>query len=594
MSSYPKAEMNPEEQKHLDELLSACPADPGVYLMKDCDGHIIYVGKAKVLKNRVRSYFQRIEAANIKTQHLVSKIRDMEFLRTGTEVEALLLENTLIKKHKPKYNIRLKDDKTYPYLRLDVAHDYPRPYIARKQLKSDSAEFFGPFPHGNAVWKIMQIAAKVFKIRDCRDHEFANRSRPCLSYEIGQCTAPCVKKVSKAEYASQINEFKVFLKGNNQAAAERWEAEMSEAAENMEYERAAELRDRIRLMEDILGDEQSVVDTEDLRDKDVWAIWPEPFVKNVRVEATEDWEDGEAVDVMVLQFREGKLVGRLHWGAELQDVAETDEVLASTLVQHYQKNPLPELLILPPQSTELPLADLTMALSDEKTDGNLQLAWADEKKSWWAAFELAQDNVKGWYQEKKEQRMKSADTLGKLKKFLALPRLPRHMECIDISNFQGSANVASCVVFKDGKPFKDEYRKYNIKTVDGQDDFKSMQELVSRRYLKPGAKMPDLLVVDGGRGQLSSVCKILDEFELGFPVISLAKARTQSDFKSEEVGSTEERIFLPGQKNHKKIRDQGVWKLLTHIRDEAHRFAISFNRKKMRERLIDSAMDDGD
>ncbi len=595
--------------EHIQALLEACPPSPGVYLMKADSGQIIYVGKAKNLRQRVRSYFQNLDEAGAKTQHLVSHIVDIEFLRTGSEVEALLLENTLIKKHKPKYNIRLKDDKTYPYIRLDVAHAFPRPYVARRQSMNDGSEYYGPFPNGSAVWEVLKIAARVFKIRDCRDREFANRSRPCLSYEVGHCTAPCVAKVTKEQYAEQVKEFRYFLKGHNEELEKKWDADMHAAAEAMEFERAAELRDRIKLMNDVLGDRQRMVDTTDHRDRDVWALWPEEFLTQSQVRASNAWAEGGALDVMVLQFRAGKLVGRTHWSADLSEALEGDDILANVLLQHYQKNPPPELVVIPPKILSVDRAELSQtieAIAKAPAKGSLDteeliaveqaqvvtesvsLVLADERPEWWSTFELAKDNVRGWHDEQRSHRMRQHDSLLKLQKFLSLPKLPLRMECLDISNFQGSANVASCVVFIHGRPSKENYRHYKIKGFDGQNDFASMKELVTRRYLKPDSVLPDLLVVDGGKGQLSSVVSVLEAAGLGdLPVISLAKARTESDFESAEVASTEERIFLPGQKNHKKIRDATVLRLLTHIRDEAHRFAIEFNRKKMRERLFE-------
>ena len=595
--------------EHIQALLEACPPSPGVYLMKNADGLIIYVGKAKSLKHRVRSYFQNLDQAGAKTQHLVSHIVDMEFMRTGTEVEALLLENTLIKKHKPKYNIRLKDDKTYPYIRLDVRHEYPRPYVARRQSMSDGSEYYGPFPNGSAVWEVFKIASRVFKIRDCRDRDFANRSRPCLSYEVGHCTAPCVGKVSKDQYGDQVKEFRFFLKGNNEALAKKWDADMHAASEALEFEKAAEIRDRIKLMNDVLGDHQRMIDTSDHRDRDVWALWPEEFLLRSQVDASEEWGEGGALDAMVLQFRAGKLVGRTHWSADLSDALEGDDILANALLQHYGKNPPPELVVIPPQVLSVDRKELSKAIEaiakapakgprdpaelmaaefSQVAAETVTLVAADERPEWWSTFELAKDNVRGWHDEQKSQRMRQHDSLLKLQKFLSLPKLPIRMECLDISNFQGSANVASCVVFIHGKPSKENYRHYKIKGFDGQNDFASMKELVTRRYLKPDSVLPDLLVVDGGKGQLSSVKMVLDEAGLSdLCVISLAKARTESDFESSEISSSEERIFLPGQKNYKNIRDASVLRLLVHIRDEAHRFAIEFNRKKMRERLFE-------
>lgn len=585
-----------EREERIEALLEVCPTSPGVYLMKDQEGRIIYVGKAKNLKNRVRSYFQNLAQASAKTQHLVSHIHDLEFFHAGSEVEALLLENTLIKKHKPKYNISLKDDKSYPYVRLDVSHDFPRPYVARRQIQGDASEYYGPFPHAGAVGEILRVAARVFKIRDCRDTEFRNRSRPCLSYEIGACTAPCVGYVDKAQYAQQIEEFKLFLKGQNEALEMRWTQEMQKAAEAMEYEKAAEWRDRIELMNGVLSERQRMVNTDDLGDRDVWALWPEEFLSQSRVQAQERWDEGEVLDVMVLQFRHGKLVGRMHWSGDLSDILESDEILASVLLQHYQKNPAPEQVLVPPSSLSLSTHELSEALTRLQREGStrVEVRKADEREDWWAAFELAKENVKAWNEEQRSQRLKQHDSLLKLQKLLNLPRLPRWMECIDISNFQGAANVASCVVFVNGKPSKENYRHYKIQSFEGQNDFASMKELVSRRYGKQNAKLPDLLVVDGGKGQLASVLQILEALKLDFPIISLAKARTQSDFESEDLESSEERIFVPNQKNHKKIRDAGVLKLLTQIRDEAHRFAIEFHRKKLRDSMFQfSSEDDG-
>jgi excinuclease ABC subunit C len=316
----------------------------------------------------------------------------------------------------------------------------------------------------------------------------------------------------------------------------------------------------------------------------------------------------------VLQFRSGKLVGRAHWSADLSEAIEGDDMLASVLLQHYQKNPAPELVIVPPKilsvdRTELGMAIETVARAPAKgrkdTDeiesqeftqvsaAQISLALADERPEWWSLFELAKQNVKGWHEDQRAQRLRNHDSLLKLKNFLSLPKLPVRMECLDISNFQGSANVASAVVFLHGRPAKEHYRHYIIKGFEGQNDFASMKELVTRRYLKPDSVLPDLLVVDGGKGQLSSVKSILDAAGLeNLCVISLAKARTESDFESGEVSSSEERIFLPGQKNYKSLRDASILRLLTHIRDEAHRFAIEFNRKKMREKMFETSEED--
>jgi excinuclease ABC subunit C len=574
VSSKPPPPSDEERSLRLEALLDACPTTPGVYLMKDAGGKVIYVGKAKSLRSRVRSYFQSLSDASPKTQHLVAHVHDLEFLRVGTEVEALLLENNLIKKWRPKYNISLKDDKTYPYLRLDRKHAFPRPYIARKQLANDGSEYFGPFPAAGALRETLRAAAKVFQLRDCRDHEFANRARACLSYEIGQCTGPCVGLVTKEAYATQVEDFAAFLRGNDSSLRERWTREMEEAAEKLDFERAAFLRDRLAGIEALLGDSQRAAMTNDPVDRDVWALWPEDYA------AAQDEES--LLDVLVLQFRSGLLSGRVHWSADTsQGVAGGDE-LSRLVLQHYGKHPLPAQVLLPPGTGSELREALGLALQAElKLEEPLPVAAADEKEALARLWELARDNVRGWHEDRKAVAEKKGDGLLAIAELVGLPAAPRRIECIDISNFQGEANVASCVVFIEGQPAKDLYRHYNIKSTNGgQDDFKSLQELVSRRYLKPDSVLPDLLVVDGGRGQLASVCRVLDAADLDFPVCSLAKARTKADFQSSEVEASEERVFLPNVTNPKRIKNAEAFRILTQARDEAHRFAITFHRKQ--------------
>jgi excinuclease ABC subunit C len=569
----PGAAQPSERDLRIEALLEACPVTPGVYLMKDAAGKVIYVGKAKNLRSRVRSYFQSLSDASPKTQHLVSHVHDLEFLRVSTEVEALLLENNLIKKWRPKYNISLKDDKTYPYLRIDRKHPFPRPYIARKQFQNDGSEYFGPFPAAGALRETLRAAAKVFQLRDCRDHEFSNRSRPCLSYEIGQCTAPCTALVSKEAYGKQVEDFASFLRGEDGRLRQGWAREMEEAAEKLDFERAAFFRDRIAAVEELLGESQRAAVTNDPIDRDVWALWPENFAQLQ--------DDEELLDVLVLQFRSGLLSGRVHWSADTSQGVPAGDELQRLVLQHYQKHPLPKQVLLPPGCPADMRQALGLALQAElKLEEPLPVEAADEKAAWAGLWELARDNVRGWHEDRKAVAEKKGDGLLAIAELVGLPAAPRRIECIDISNFQGEANVASCVVFIEGQPAKDLYRHYNIKGVSGQDDFKSLQELVSRRYLKPDSVLPDLLVVDGGRGQLASVCRVLDAADLDFPVCSLAKARTKADFTSAEVESSEERVFLPNVTNPKRIKNAEAFRILTQARDEAHRFAITFHRKQ--------------
>ena len=568
-----------EFKERIEQLLESCPTSPGVYLMKNEKADIIYVGKAKNLRSRVRSYFQNQEAHSAKTQHLVQHVRDIEFLHAGTEIEALLLENTLIKKWKPKYNIRLKDDKTYPYIRLDLRHDYPRPTIARKQVAGDGSEYFGPFPNATALYSTLRAAAKVFQLRDCRDHEFANRARPCLSYEIGQCTAPCVGLVTKDQYGQQVADFRGFIEGDSHDLESKLEIEMNDAAEKLEFEKAARLRDRLQEIRQTTQQDQRTVDTVDLIDRDIWALWPDPLLD------AETWASTMLLVIVILQFRAGKWVGRVHRLADLGEGLETENLVANLILQHYQKHVPPQQILIPDGSEisdRASFAEAVAKVASKMVDVNFvpEIKEIHEKAEWRRLFDLARENAEQIHAQENRFQSRNEEGLVALAKMIDLTALPLHMECIDISNFQGEANVASCVVFKNGAPDKSQYRHYKIQGFEGQNDFESMREVISRRFGKPDSPKPDLLVIDGGKGQLQAVCEILKSLGADFPVVSLAKARTTSNFRSSEVRSSEERIFRPGQKNEMKFKNREALRIVTHLRDEAHRFAIEFHRLK--------------
>lgn len=559
-----------DKSESLLNKVREAPLEPGVYLMKDSNGKVIYVGKARSLRPRVRSYFQDSLNHSAKTQYMVQHIEDVEFITAGTEVEALLLENNLIKKWKPKYNIRLKDDKTYPYMKLDLRHSFPRPVVARRQVKEAQVEYFGPFPNGHALRQTLELGAKVFKLRDCRDHEFANRSRPCLSYQMQQCTAPCVAFVTQEQYAEQVSDFRDFVKSGSRDLTEKWREEMMAASEATQFELAAKLRDRIRAVEVITGQEQRMVDTEDHMDKDVWAMAPKNW---------DQLEKQSHLDLLILQFRGGLCVGRVYRNAEITEGIANESLGEQLLLQHYLKHVLPSQIVLPDEWTFGDLQELARALqSVAKSEEEPRIAASSQQGNWARLHELAQDNVNRMHEEQLRHLERNEEGLVAIAKLLELKGPPRRMECVDISNFQGEENVASAVVFMHGKPDKSEYRHYKISGFDGQNDFASMRELMARRYGKSDSPVPDLLVVDGGKGQLSSVMLVLNELGCKFPVVGLAKARTKRDFKSGEVEATEERLFLPGQKNELRIKNPQALRVLTQIRDEAHRFAIEFHR----------------
>ncbi|MBP7843913.1 MAG: excinuclease ABC subunit UvrC [Proteobacteria bacterium] len=558
------------QRPKIESKLEDCPLSPGIYLMKDLNSKVIYVGKAKILKKRVTSYFRNFEEHDPKTQVLVSKIEDFEWIATGTELEALLLENTYIKKYKPRYNIRLRDDKSYPYIRIDMSHKFPRPYVARRPQRRDDEILFGPYTQASAVHEAIDLAAKVFLLRDCRDAEFANRSRPCLSYQIGQCTAPCVSYVDEKAYGEQLNDYLRFLKGEGSELEEQWKIKMEEASEKLDYELAAQFRDRIRALEVLRQPQNRVENVGDNLPRDVWATWPEVFKADLT-----HW------DLVVLHFNEGKLVGRDHFPIELEErFLDSENPLINILFQYYAKKQLPSEVILPPNEEIPERAQLTESLVEAvKSDSSAEIHLASEKAVWGQLWELARDNAKLLSEEEDKRRSRYRDALLALQKLIEMPILPTRIDCVDVSNFQGAANVASCVVFENGVPNKEAYRHYKIQSVLGQDDFQSMKEIMIRRYAKGVENWPNLLVLDGGKGQLSSAVAVLKEIGCTFPVVALAKARTQSNFRSEDVESSEERIFFPGQKNPTKIKNKAALQLLTRIRDEAHRFAITFHRK---------------
>ena len=569
-----------EGSPSLEERLKLCPTEPGIYIMKDGAGHVIYVGKAKNLRSRVRSYFQNSKDLSPKTVHLVSKVEGIEFLQTQSETEALLLENNLIKKWKPKYNIRLKDDKTYPYLKLAMDHPFPRPYIARKQFKGDGNEYFGPFPNSGYLRQVLRGGAKVFQLRDCRDHDFANRSRPCLSYEIGQCTAPCVGYVTKEDYAKQVGEFRDFLSGDSNDLQQKWLEQMDEASNNLEFEKAAQLRDRLEALGTTLS-EQAAVSTDEMGDRDIWAVVPESLILARDPTTSSDASEREMF-ILINQIRGGKWVGSRNSRANIEIGVIDENFFSSLLVQHYSNNPAPEQVIVPPAAQLGSRPDLGLALTKlfQGAAESIDVRFADEKGSWGKYYELARENAQALLDESTAVQSKKDNGLDAIAHMLDLRGLPLHIECVDISNMQGEANVASAVVFKNGKPEKSLYRHYNIRGFEGQDDFRSMREVMSRRYGKTDSPVPELLVIDGGKGQLASAVEILKGLDQHFSVCGLAKARTVSDFQGSEVEASEERVFLPGRKDYIRFKNTEALRIMTHIRDEAHRFAIEFHRLK--------------
>lgn len=535
----------------LEEKLKTLPENPGVYLMKDSAGKIIYVGKAKILKNRVRQYFQSNKNYSPKVISMVKKIFDFETIITASEVEALILECNLIKKFRPRYNICLKDDKTYPYIKLTLGEKFPRILITRKKF-SDGSKYFGPYTNGLAVKETLQLLRKIFPLRTCKTFQ----KRPCLEFHIKRCLAPCVEKISAEEYSLIVKSAEKFLQGKTLEVEKNLQEKMMTAAENLKFEQAAKLRNILFAVKNFSEKQKIITDSGNLDAIGLSKINSE-------------------VCVQIFFIREGKVIGRENF--LLQNViGENDsEIILEFLKQYYSRAEITaEEILLPVEISE-------EKILSEWLGAKIFVPKRGVKKS---LVEMAQENAEKFLQEKNLQteikNMQTKGALEELKKYLNLPTLPRKMECFDISHIQGSETVASMVSFKNGIPDKKNYRRFKIKSAEGKpDDFKSMREVTRRRYEKISeGNLPDLIVIDGGIGQLNSALEIIRGLNLKIPVIGLAK-----QFELIFVENSAEPVELP--------RESQALFLMQRIRDEAHRFAITYHRKLRRKRNLESELD---
>ncbi|MEN9724355.1 MAG: hypothetical protein RJB38_2341 [Pseudomonadota bacterium] len=554
---------------------------PGVYLMKDASGSILYVGKAKNLRNRVSSYFQAARHERLRTELLVTAIEAFDLILTETENEALILECTLIKKHRPRFNVRLKDDKGYPYLKIDQAQAFPKVEWTRR-VKRDGARYFGPFPSAWSARQTLQLLNQTFRLRDCSDNTFRHRSRPCLLYQIDQCSGPCVRLIDEAGYREAIAQVMAILEGKADGLLSDLRQRMQEAAEVEDFERAAHFRDQMQALEGITAI-QGVQEAGSERDRDVVGI-----ARNERV-----------FHVVILQIRGGKLLSVRHFDVQNADASQSDaEILGEILSQYYValeerpdetqaggsglSRPTEILLPVAPETAELEMLESSLGLRVRVAES------AIDQQILGVARQNAQYSVE---QNAKHGAGHGIEALEEVQEKLGLSRLPQRIECFDNSNIHGEDAVASRVVFVDGAPDKNLYRRYKIKTVVGADDFATMREVLGRRFAalgRAGDELPDLVVVDGGKGQLAQAVAILDELQVqGVAVVGLAKARTESDFKAKEVKASLERIFIPGRKNPVALLPHmAAYQLLVHVRDEAHRFAISYHRTLRDQRTL--------
>ena len=553
----------------LREKVSNIPTDPGVYQYKDKAGKVIYVGKAKNLRSRVRSYFQEGRPRDAKTTALVRKIADLEVIVTDTAVEALILEDTLIKDLRPRYNIMLRDDKTYPRIRV-TAEPYPRVFPTRRIVR-DGSRYFGPYTDGKYVRYLMRTLRSIFPIRSC-DLALTDESieegkfKVCLDFQIGRCDGPCEAHVSREEYGAMIDGVVQVLKGKTRRLEKELEREMEIYAEKMMFEKAARSRDRLKKLKEYNA-RQKVV-TEDLADRDIVGVYR---------------EDDDAA-VVILRVREGRLIGKRHHLLSGVLHADDREVLRNLLRTHYMAEEPPPDEVLVGIDPEEEFDELQTFLSTIRSEGSTRLVVpkiGDKNK----LVSMAVSNAKLLIGDLKLQRMKRAEglprVLDSLQRDLRLERPPRRIECFDNSNFHGTDPVASMVCFIDGKPRKSEYRKFKIRTVEGPDDFASMKEVVTRRYrrvLDEGLALPDLVLIDGGKGQVSASTEAMSELGLGhIPLVGIAKRLEEIVVPYEN-----ETILLP--KSSSSLR------LLQQLRDEAHRFAITFHRSLREKRTITSEL----
>ena len=554
--------------ERLKAQLDTLPAKPGCYLMKDKSGKVIYVGKAVNLRSRVRSYFHASAQHGPRIAQLVSKISDIEWIVVGSELEALILEMNLIKKHRPHYNVRLKDDKRYPYIKVHWADPFPKVTVTRRMLR-DGSRYFGPYTSVWAVHQTLDVLRRIFPYLTCDREITGQDERACLYYDIRLCAAPCIGVIDQDGYRQMIADLCQFLEGRSDPIVSRLRLEMEQAAEAMEYERAARVRDQIRAIENVV--ERQKVVSSDYIDSDVLALA----------------RSNHDACVQVFFIRGGKLIGRDYFLLEGASEESDADVMAEFVKQFYdQASTVPSQVLLPHEVEEAQI--IRQWLSQKRDDQKVEILvprFGQQKELVDMALENAVDTLQALQAQWQADRHRQEQALTELQEALGLEAPLNRIECYDISNTQGTAAVGSMVVFEQGVPKKKLYRHFNIRTVSGPDDFASMEEVLTRRFNRwvaaqeaasaPGKKpdasfsrLPDLLLVDGGKGQLGRAVKVLEQYDLleRVPVAGLAKQNEELFLRRRK-----EPVVLPR-------RSQGLF-LVQRVRDEAHRFAITSHRK---------------
>ena len=542
------------------------PSNPGVYLMKNAKGKIIYVGKAKNLKKRLSSYFVKKDNHDAKTAALIETIKDFEIIITSSDHEAFILESNLIKEHNPKYNVILKDGKNYPLLRIDMHKAYPAIEKIRK-IKNDKALYFGPYSSARSVNRTLKQIQKIFKLRQCKDTQFKNRSRPCLNFQIKACLGLCCNDIPEIEYKKRVKDAVLFLKGRSGRIIKKLNVSMKDYSLSLEYEKAAEVRDTISAIKNIM--EKQVVVSPDMKDRDIIACTA---------------KKGRAV-VIVMIVRSGSLIDTAHYHFEL-GLKKQDEILSAFLIQYYKTHHFLPHFILLNQDIENKdfLEQKFTRQKGKKVKINIPVRGEKKRLVKMAHINAARELEKRLLKEEAQRA-----SIVMLKELLKMKNLPSRIECFDNSNLSGQDPVSSMVVFKDGRPYKKAYRKYIIRDLDFQDDYAYMYQVLERRFSKKSDEMPypDLLVVDGGKGQLSMAMAVVRQLNIEnrFLVAGLAK-------KNEAKGEKFDKIYIPGRSNPLNTSQaQKALYLLQQVRDEAHRFAITFQRKRREKRAGLSGLD---
>ena len=566
--------------EHIQAILDTLPTKTGCYLMKDNNGLVIYVGKAVNLRSRVRSYFHSTQD-HPRTNQLVRRIRDIEWIVVGSELEALILEMNLIKKHRPHYNVRMKDDKRYPYIKIHWGDPYPKVTVTRNMVR-DGGRYFGPYTSVWAVHQTLDVLRRIFPFLTCNREITGSDLRACLYYDIKLCIGPCIGAVTQDEYRQMIGDLESFLNGRTEKIVRRLHTKMEAASEELRFEQAAAIRDQLKAIETVI-ERQKVVFPNDYVDSDVIAM--------ARSER-------EAC-MQIFFIRAGKLIGREYFLMEGTDDTPDADVLAEFIKQFYDQVPnVPGQVMLPQEVLETKIIEEWLNTKRDGKKVKMIIPKRGQKRELVKlAAENAAETLSSLQAQWEADKHRQEQALAEIQQYLALSGPPNRIECYDISNTQGTAITASMVVFEQGTPKKAHYRQFNIRSVSGPDDFASMEEVLRRRFNRwqaakekaqePGSKtdlsfatLPDLLIVDGGKGQLSRAIKVLEQFELQkqVPVAGLAKR--------------EEELFIPGKSGAILLprKSEGLY-LVQRIRDEAHRFAITAHRKRRTKLGIASQLD---